>query len=495
MGTLKSRLATNSALAARTLILAVVLSLCACGTSVTTATPARSPAQESSNAQPVMPIGHVGRWLTDAKGRVLLVHGVNMVAKHAPYYPAAFGFSSADASWLAANGFKIVRLGVLATGIMPTRGTINQSYINHIASTVNMLGAHGVFTLLDFHQDGWGPAVGSDGFPAWMTLTGSAVNNHVGFPLYYVQDPAVQQAFQSFWNNAKVPGGLGLQVYYAQMLSALAKTFAHSPYVVGYDLFNEPWPGTTWQPCITSSGCPQLDAKELAPLYARAVKAIRSQGDHHLIFEEPFVLFNFGISGAGISLPGNDPNSALSFHMYTSTPAREPDVLANAEAWAHRTGGALLNTEWGATSDPAAILRQTNELDSALLPWIFWSFNSWMVHSLALPPSGSNLINSTVSALVQPYPLLVTGTPKSFSYNSSTRIMSATWSTQRPGGGRYSYNTLSSIVVPSAVYPGGYRVTVSGAKVMSRPCAPSLLLANVKNATTVLVKVSPGSCS
>lgn len=27
------------------------------------------------------PIGHVGRWLTDAEGRVLLPHAVNMVAK------------------------------------------------------------------------------------------------------------------------------------------------------------------------------------------------------------------------------------------------------------------------------------------------------------------------------------------------------------------------------------------------------------------------------
>jgi endoglycosylceramidase len=207
----------------------------------------------SGPALPVSPVGHEGRWLTDALGRVLLVHGVNMVNKDPPYTPAAAGFSDADAAWLADNGFRVVRVGALATGLMPTPGVVDQTYVDSIAATVADLAKHDVYSLVDFHQDGWGPQVGSDGFPGWMTLTGDAGNDtEAGFPFYYEDNPALQQAFQTFWEDGIGPGDAGLQEDYAAMFGALAKALAGQPYVLGYDLFNEPWPGKTWSPCRTT---------------------------------------------------------------------------------------------------------------------------------------------------------------------------------------------------------------------------------------------------
>ena len=72
-------------------------------------------------------------------------------------------------------------------------GVYDETYLNQVARAVSLLEQRGVYSLIDFHQDGYGPTVGSDGFPDSMTVTGSAVNNHVGFPLYYVDDPATQQ--------------------------------------------------------------------------------------------------------------------------------------------------------------------------------------------------------------------------------------------------------------------------------------------------------------
>jgi len=352
-----------------------LLLLASCGTSESQGAVHPASLQRASGL-PVTPVGHSGRWLTDAEGRVLLVHGVNMVSKQTPYYPAAFGFSSADATWLAANGFRVVRLGVLATGLMPSPGTVDQAYINHLATTVTMLASHGILTLLDFHQDGWGPSVGSDGFPAWMTLTGSAVNNHASFPLYYVQNPAIQQAFQSFWDNADGPNGVGLQTDYIRMFAALARTFADNPNVLGYDLFNEPWPGTAWKPCLAASGCPSLDASELAPIYAKAVAAIRSAGDHHLVFGEPFVLFDFGRSQTTIPLPGNDPQSSLSIFSYTVSPALEPRLLSQCrrlvppDRWSaprHRVGGN--QRAHGDPSPDGRVERCAHPVDLLVLPW------------------------------------------------------------------------------------------------------------------------------
>ena len=59
------------------------------------------------------------------------------------------------------------------------------------------------------------------------------------------------------------------------------------------------------------------------------------------------------------------------FHVYPTDPLNEPTVLSNATAWSATTGGALLNTEWGATTDAVAITRLANEMDAALMPWIF----------------------------------------------------------------------------------------------------------------------------
>lgn len=56
-------------------------------------------------------LSHAGRFVTDAAGRVIVLHGVNMVYKTPPYYPSAIGFGSDDALFLARAGFNVVRVG------------------------------------------------------------------------------------------------------------------------------------------------------------------------------------------------------------------------------------------------------------------------------------------------------------------------------------------------------------------------------------------------
>ena len=399
----------------------------ACGCSATTAESQDAGPPPSGPALPVGPVGHHGRWLTDAEGRVLLIHGVNMVAKDAPYYPASAGFSDADAAWLADNGFRVVRVGILATGLMPTPGVVDTKYIEKVAETVADLAKHDVLSLIDFHQDGWGPEVGSDGFPAWMTLTGDAVNDmSAGFPLYYQKNPALQQAFQSFWDDAKGPDGRRLQDDYAAMFSAVGKQFAGDlarPWLLTSS--NEPWPGTTWNDCLNKrGGCPSLDKSELAPAYAKAVSAIRAAGDEHLVFGEPFVLFNFGYTPTAIPLPGGDANAGLSFHVYPLLQPYVPKVFDNAIAWSTDTGGALLNTEWGATTASATLTDDSAAFNSALVPWIFWSFSSELVPSLDEAPGGKNLVHSTASDLIQPYPLAVAGVPEELVVDPAKRTLS-----------------------------------------------------------------------
>src|SRR3954451_12729430 len=70
-----------------------------------------------AHAAPTLPLGHAGRWITDADGRVVILHGLNMVFKRPPYAPDAIGFGEDDAAFLASEGYDTVRLrGVCQAG-------------------------------------------------------------------------------------------------------------------------------------------------------------------------------------------------------------------------------------------------------------------------------------------------------------------------------------------------------------------------------------------
>jgi endoglycosylceramidase len=450
-----------------------------------TTTPVTDPA-------PTQPIGHQGRWLTDASGRVVLLHGVNYVSKTVGATPDADGFGADDAAWLADNGFDVVRLGTTAASIMPSPGVIDTAYVQSFADTVDTLTAHGLLVLVDLHQDGWGPSLGDDGFPDWMTITHGATDTHTTFPLYYVTNPAIQAAFQSFWNDEAGPGGVALQSRVAAIWSALAAKVGSNPGVLGYDLVNEPWPGTTWQACTATTGCPAQDAAGLDAYDARMTTAIRAQDPTHLLFPEPYVLFNFGIGPTHITLPGGDAKSGLSWHMYTLDVGEEPSVIAHANAWSSSTGGALLNTEFGATSDPVAINRQIGELDDALEPWIWWSYSEEITKDLHKPPTEDNLNQPAVSAIVRPHPVAVAGTPTALHYDTTAKALTFSYRTTRAGGGTFACGTVTSLQVPVRSYPSGYHVTVTGGVVTSPAGSAHLTVVAKPGAASVTVVVRPG---
>jgi endoglycosylceramidase len=445
-------------------------------------------------------VRHNGRWLIDAQGRVLLLHGVNMVQKTAPYTPEARGFGDDDAQWLKENGFDVVRLGITGTGLMPAPGVIDVAVLDRYAATVDMLARHQLFVVVDLHQDGWGERangepLGSDGFPEWMTLTKGALNTHTGFPLYYVTNPAIQQAFQSLWDNEPGPDSVALQQSVAKMFGALATRFADNPWVLGYDVFNEPWPGVNWASCLSPTGCPELEHAYLDPLYAAATSAIRRAGSSQLVLGEPFVLFNFGTSPATFAVPGGDANAGMSFHMYTTSPAQEPALLDQSIAWSQANGGALLNTEWGSTHDPAAITRQADEFDAALMPWMFWAYDEDVVVDMSAAPEGANVRDAVAGALIRPHAVAVAGQPLSMSFNAVNRSFELTWETSSVLHGRFPPHVLTTVNVPRRQYPDGYTVEVRGATVRSDPCAQTLLLANQPGAKSASVRVTPdGTC-
>ena len=431
-------------------------------------------------------LGHVGRWLTDRYGRVINLRGVNFVQKFPPVAPASVGFGADDARFLHDEGFNAVRLGVVFGAVMPRPGVVDHSYVDSIASTVRALARERIFTLLDFHQDGYGPAVHGNGFPEWATLTDGLPNPPDPFPTYYVTNPALQRAFDNFWANAPGPDGVPLQTHYAEAVRVVAGSVAAEPYVLGYDLMNEPWPGSDWSSCRT--GCPALESSLMVPFANRMTTAIRSVDREHFVFTEPFVLFNFGSTDTSLSGLGA-PQNGLSFHVYAASPAANDAVMDHALAAGTR-GDALLATEFGATSDTATIRRLVDAFDRRFLPWMFWSYDENLVRNLNVAPTGDNVRISTADALVRPSPLATNGTPITVSFDADTGAYDFSYATTRPDGHAADPKYRTSLLLPHRVYPDGYTVAVTGATV--RTCSTTLVLRNDPGAANVTVHVTRG---
>ncbi|HEY1740201.1 MAG TPA: cellulase family glycosylhydrolase, partial [Acidimicrobiia bacterium] len=408
------------------------------------------------------------------------------VAKSAPYYPASIGFSDDDAAFLAQHGFSAVRLGVVWSGLEPSPGAISSSYIDHIVATVHVLAAHHIFVLLDFHQDGWGPAVHGNGAPAWATITDGLANPPVGFPLYYIENPALQRAFENFWKNRPASDGVGLQDHYVAAARALAARVANDSNVIGYDPMNEPWPGANWQPCLT--GCAAQELGSLVPFYNKFSNAIRSVDPNHLVLPEPFSLFNFGDGPTSLPAVGA-PNNALSYHVYATTPALNFSVMQQAVAASQRNGDGLLASEWGAITDPVMIRQEADQFDLKQLSWLFWSYDEEVVLDATKPPTGANVDSPVLFALARPYPLLTDGVPLSFTYHQSTHEFDDHFATRRLDG-TVDHSGVSVISLPPGAYPHGYKVSVAGATVASSN-AYEIQLRNQPGATAVSLTVVP----
>ena len=102
------------------------------------------------------------------------------------------------------------------------------------------------------------------------------------------------------------------------------------------------------------------------------------------------------------------------------------------------------------------------------------------------PPAGSNVNQGNLKALDVPYPMVVAGTPSSFSFDTATRFFRLTYSTHAPNGARLD-GGLSIVHVPWE----HYRVIVKGATVASSPGAGQLVLRSVAGVGTVVLTVVP----
>ena len=452
-----------------------------------------------------------GRWLIDGQGRIVIIHGFNMINKLPPYTLSAAGFREEDADIIQREGFNGVRVGVIYQAVEPSPGQYDDRYLDDIEKSVRMLAQRGIWSLIDFHQDAWGPTFKGQGMPEWATLTdGLATTPNPGFPAVYFTAPAISRAFDNFWENKPGPGGVGLQDRYAAAWAHVATRLAKVPGVMGYELMNEPWPGSPWAECRSKLGCPEFDRKYSA-FNTKMTQAIQQRDPNTIVFYEPNVLFDTAVP-TYVPRPVTGSRVAFSFHPYS----RIARGLGLADQYAALTGTALLASEWGATTEVPLIKAIAKDMDDAMMSWLYWAWANkpgylvvggdlgdvseggpthGMVYDLAGPREEPNLHQGRLDALARPYPRAVAGTPMEFSFDPGTRVFNFRYVPRPvPAAPRaIAANAQTEVFLPERQYKNGYKVTVSGATVVSSPGERVLRLANQSDASSVTVRVEPAT--
>ncbi|MCQ2506083.1 MAG: glycoside hydrolase family 5 protein [Lachnospiraceae bacterium] len=220
----------------------------------------------------------------DSFGKSVSLHGVNMVCKEKERgYIGEYG--EEDFAKLEKMGFNVVRYGIFWAAVEPKPGEYDDEYLKKVDEKLKIAAEHGIYTYLDMHQDLFSSEY-EDGAPLWATLAGG--EKYEKTPLWseaYLTSEAVKNCFDAFWSDAKICADVdvkndtktdaktcveldvkngtktdeitdlafkkssgeselaGIQTRFIKMWQHIADFFKDKPYVIGYDFFNEPFPG------------------------------------------------------------------------------------------------------------------------------------------------------------------------------------------------------------------------------------------------------------
>ena len=269
-------------------------------TAMTLAVACRMPAEPPPPEPPTPEPWH---WV-GADGRTVIHRGVNLnnAAKDTPDHN--HDLTPADLALLPAHGFTLVRLLVFWEAIEPTEGSYDDAYLAQVRADVEALEALDLEVVLDLHQDVYGEGFGFTGFPRWTCdeAAYAAFTPETGLWFLNYFDPNVIGCFDAFW------GSEPLQDAYAAMVARLAAEVADLDAVVGIDVMNEPFYGsTTWL---------EHDEQVLPAFYNRVAAAVRAEHPTVRLFLAPSVAANVFAMPA-LDLSGiDDPHLAVTPHFY-----------------------------------------------------------------------------------------------------------------------------------------------------------------------------------
>lgn len=259
-------------------------------------------------------------YFVDKTGKRVTLCGINMVCKDRSNNHIG-NYEKSDFEYLKSLGMNIVRLGIFWESVEPEPGRIDENYLDEIDKIINTGSESGITFFLDMHQDLFS-ACYEDGAPEWATLSGN--NEYTKTELWsdaYLESKAVQTCFDNFWDNTLACDGIGIQDHLINAWVHIAKRFKDNQSVVGYDFFNEPFPGSSASKIIEIAGglkekildgtiteediygtiaaiepiTAEFEETKLMPFYKRIISAVREVDKETWVMLETNYFSNAGV--------------------------------------------------------------------------------------------------------------------------------------------------------------------------------------------------------
>ncbi|KAI8060176.1 glycoside hydrolase superfamily [Gongronella butleri] len=417
--------------------------------------------------------------IVDTFGRTRFFHGTNVVMKEAPWYRQAEfnpgqSFGLQDVQTMRQLGMNAVRLGHHWAGAEPVRGKYNQTFLDIMKAQTKLAEDHGLYVLVDVHQDvlagqfcGHGVPdwfVKKDWVPSWkmypvpLKLTPFAVDangmptpqsvcSSVEWDLTYAS-VSVGNAFGRLYNNYD-----GLGDAFAAYWKQLATQYASTTNVIGYNLMNEPWVGDTYaDPTLLVPGV--ADHKVMEGLWNRAATQIRTVDNDTLLWFEGST---YDILSGYNNVPLGDGSKAVQSYHYYAPPqlGSLADTISNRHKDDQRLKTASVLTEFtfwmGDDKQMSGIATAVQQADEGMVSWMGWAYD--------------NLYNGTTGKphpelavhYQRAYPTAVAGTPTSYSFDESSATFKLAFTINT------AIDAPTEIMLPPPVYANGYNVAVTPA--------------------------------
>jgi endoglycosylceramidase len=435
-----------------------IIFACACSSSSPTAPVART----CSIAQPAPSDWRLradGTRLRDALGRVVVLRGLNAGgrSKFAPFMPFDYTPGTFDAQLAAFMdraktwGINAMRVPFTWEAVEPTQGQDDQDFLKRYDALLDAAWAHGIYTVVDFHQDVYAQVFCGDGFPAWTVPDPKPAPHHdcPSWSLEYFDDKGVLTAFDTLWANASV-----VQDQLAAMWDRMVARYKDKPGVIGFEVINEPASG--------SMNSDVFESTVLTPFYTKMVGRMRAIAPNSLVFVDPLG-FDGVVVHTSLSRPTGD-GVVFAPHFYPIGLADPASVQNNLSHWADV--GTAWNVpvfvgEFGTSHDNSMatpfMSAHFDTFDALGLSGTEWEYSvakdPWNSETGSIvAPDGTEY--PVAEAVQRPFARAVAGTSITTMFDTTTKTFTLSFA---PTTG------TTEISLPKKPYPNGVQIGLTGA--------------------------------
>lgn len=431
----------------------------------------------------------------DNFGRTLIFHGASLYTNDDPGGYTRYNSNSAK-RLIYEYGLNSVRLFWNWNAIEPDSAVFASNKLDSIVKVVETFTNECIYVVLAVN----GTATSSQDKlrGTWQAPYGNAQDIPT---LPGNANPAQQEATRRFWDYKHYPY---LQDEFIKASKYIAEKLKNNPYVLGYDIINEPW----GDGLVTTVLNTNLESQLLPNFYEKYITAMRATEQNKYIFFEPSVMFNTReLAGFQTKLPViNDTRNGakhLSFapHCYLADLAIHDPATTNSIRNTYTQYLADLKNKY-------TVIQQKQQVPIYIGEWasidytVFPDWENFLNNHMAafdelkaswsyfgyFPSNPDDMSeNPALNVATRIYPRATAGDLKSFSYQPSSKVFKMTFTSN----GAISQPT--EIFVPNRFYPTGYDVLVSGTTNYTKEtdAARQLVKIKVTESKEVTIEIVP----